>query len=432
LNYLIQTPKSNKVKRVINFLLLLLVFSSCKQEKQPAATNDIEGFVAVSDDVSYQLIGTYDTNRLKSILDAELDQFLYGAGMSSAEFKSGFNKPIFGMKLYRIRYKSVVPEWNNKPTISSGLLAIPEATTDSFPMISYQHGTVFERTSVPSVPDSSMETRLMLAQYGSQGYIVIGADYHGLGLSEEPNSYFAKESTEQAMLDMLSASKEVLAYLKVKQGPLFIHGWSQGGYNTFAFLHKLEEQKIPLAGCITAAGPPEVAGIINRWINNAKPSDAAFLPAAGTNFFFVKEKYTGLKDLAKQAIKPAYYQAAKDLYEFKISFMDFMTKTNFPTMETLLNEEFRRSGDLAISPFWKTLEAMQAYRWRPSTPMINFYGEGDEVIPWEMAVAGPVFQHVLGVKSVRAENAGPKADHRSTYVYSLIHSRSFYDSLLKK
>ena len=421
------------MKNSLVFLFTLLVLVACKQEKKSIdATAANDGFTVVSDSVSYQLIGTYDTTKMKSILDSELDEFLHGAKMSSAEFKPGVNTPHFGMKLYRVRYKSIVPEWNNKPTISSGLLAIPETTTDSLPMISYQHGTVFEKTSVPSIPDSSMETRLMLAQYGSQGYIVIGADYHGLGLSEEPNSYFAKESTEQAMLDMLKASQTVLQHLKIKQGPLFIHGWSQGGFNTMAFLRQLETLKIPVAGCVTAAGPSEVSGIINRWINNPQPGDAAFLPFAGSNFFFVKEKYSGIKDLAKQAINPKYYQLAKDFYEFKISFMEFIQKTNYPSMNELFNEEFRKTGNLAISPFWQTLEKMQEYRWKPTTPIINYYGEGDEVIPWEMALAGPIFQTVLGVKTVKAENAGPKADHRCTYVYSLIHSKPFYDSLLNK
>lgn len=410
-------------------ILLLWGCTETKKQQDPIAN---EGYTAVSDSVSYQLIGTYDTVKMKSILDGELDGFLQGATMSSSLFKPGFNKPRFGMKLYRIRYQSVVPEWNNKPTIASGLLAIPETGADSMPMISYQHGTVFEKTSVPSIPDSSMETRLMLAQYGSQGSIVIGADYHGLGLSDEPNSYFSRESTEQAMIDMLRASMEVLQHFKIKQGPFFIHGWSQGGYNTMAFLRKLETLQVPVTGCIVAAGPSEVSGIINRWINNPLPGDAAFLPGAGCNFFFVKEKYSGIKDLAKQAINPTYYQLAKDLYEFKISFMDFLQKTNFASMDQMFNEEFRRTGDLAITPFWQTLEKMESYRWRPTTPIMNYYGRGDEVIPWEMALAGPIFQSVLGVKNVRAESAGEKADHRSTYVYSLVHARPFYDSLSNK
>jgi hypothetical protein len=418
------------MKKTISILFVLLFFWSCKQEGKPIATTAIEGFTTVSDAVSYQLIGSYDTAKMKSILDGELDQFLYGALMTSAEFKPGFNKPLYGMKLYRIRYKSVVPEWKNKPTIASGLLAIPEAVTDSFPIISYQHGTVFEKTSVPSVPDSSMETRLMLAQYGSQGYIVIGADYFGLGLSEEPNSFFAKESNKQAMLDMLQASKLVLNHLKISQGPLFIHGWSQGGFNTMAFMHKLEELKIPVAGCVTAAAPCDMSGFINRGMINVQPSDASFLPSAGCNFYFVKEKYDGLKDLAKQAINPKYYESAKDFYEFKISFTEFVTKTNNAKVDELYNEEFRHSGYLANSPFWKLLDAMQVYKWRPLTPTLNFYGQADEVVPWELSIIAPLFQKGLGAKNVREVNAGVKADHRSTYIYSLIHAKPFYDSLM--
>lgn len=421
------------MKKIIPLLLACICFLSCKQEpaesKQPIS-NSL--YISISDSVSYRYIGTYDTVRMKSILNGELDAFLNGASMPSSEFKSDFSVPKFGMKLYRVKYKSVVPEWNNKSTVSTGLLAIPDNGLDSFPMISYQHGTVFEKTSVPSIPDSSMETRLMLAQYGSQGFIVIGADYHGLGESEEPNSFFAKQSTEQAMVDMYKASEQILQHLKIKQGPFFIHGWSQGGFNTMCFLRKLETLKIPVRGCITAAGPAEMSGIINRWINNVQPQDAAFLPGAATNFFFVKEKYDGIEGITKAAIQPQYYELAKSLYEFRISFMEFFQKTNYAKIDDVLNEEFRKTGNLAISPLWKKLEEMQAYRWRPTTPIMNYCGQGDEVVPYEMALAGPIFQNVLGVKTTAYENAGEKADHRCTYVYSLIHSKPIYDSLLHK
>ena len=48
-------------------------------------------------------------------------------------------------------------------------------------MISYQHGTVYGKQEVPSFPDQSPETQLMIAQFAGQGYIVIGADYFGMG-----------------------------------------------------------------------------------------------------------------------------------------------------------------------------------------------------------------------------------------------------------
>ena len=75
---------------------------------------------------------------------------------------------------------------------------------------------------------------------------------------------------------------------------------------------------------------------------------------------------------------------------------------------------------------------MQAYRWRPTTPIINYYGEADEALSPDMAVVGANFQTILGVENLKIENAGPRADHRCTYVYSLIHSKPFYYSVMSK
>ena len=62
-------------------------------------------------------------------------------------------------------YSSVIPERGNKPTIASGLLAIPEDSGTSLPLVSYQHGTVYGKQEVPSFPQQSPETQLMIAQF---------------------------------------------------------------------------------------------------------------------------------------------------------------------------------------------------------------------------------------------------------------------------
>ena len=51
------------------------------------------------------------------------------------------------------------------------------------PMVSYQHGTVFSKDDVPSRPEQSAETRIMIARFAAQGYVVISADYSGHGYS---------------------------------------------------------------------------------------------------------------------------------------------------------------------------------------------------------------------------------------------------------
>ncbi|MEY3350616.1 MAG: hypothetical protein RIQ50_727, partial [Bacteroidota bacterium] len=82
------------MKKIISLLLACICFLSCKQEpaesKQPIS-NSL--YTSISDSVSYRYIGTYDTVRMKSILNGELDAFLNGASMPSSEFKSDFSVP---------------------------------------------------------------------------------------------------------------------------------------------------------------------------------------------------------------------------------------------------------------------------------------------------------------------------------------------------
>ncbi|WP_438944849.1 hypothetical protein [Sediminibacterium sp.] len=412
------------MKRNIFQICLFLVISFSVNAQQNNTYQD------AGSSVQYQYITTYDLAKLNKILNAELNEFLNGSSMPFENFKGKFTAPKYPVKLYRVKYNSVVPELNNQPTLASGLVAIPETGKDSMPIVSYQHGTVFGKTEVPSFPDESMETKLMIAVFASQGYIVTGADYFGLGISTMPNSYLVKESSEQACLDMLFAAKNVLTANKIKQGPLFVHGWSQGGWTNMTFLRKLESLNIPVTAAGTASAPVDGAVIVNRWMNNYQPIDAVWLPACATNFIFAKDQYN-FPGLAARAIRPEYYQAAKDFYEFKIDWPTYYSKTKGKIYE-VLNPEFMATGNIANDPFWKLLENMQAYRWRCKTPLVNYYGESDEVIPPYIAKLAEGFHQVLGGGSnTKAVSAGPKADHRATYIYSLIHVKPWFDSYLK-
>jgi len=132
------------------------------------------GSVQVTSGVSYEFIGRWDVDKLNQILTVDTPKF-FGISVS---YKPARN----AVRLYRVSYASVIPERGNKPTVASGLLAIPEVkATTSFPMLSYQHGTVYGKEQVPSFPDQSPETQLALAQFAGQGYVVIGADYFGMG-----------------------------------------------------------------------------------------------------------------------------------------------------------------------------------------------------------------------------------------------------------
>jgi len=171
---------------------------------------------------TYELIGRYDVARLNQILTEEIPR---ATGASVA-----YTPAKHAVKLYRVTYSSRIPEQENRPTRASGLIAIPEHAAGSMPLVSYQHGTVLGRTDVPSFPEESFETRLMIAQFASQGYVLIGADYFGLGTSPEKDGYMVMRSQQQGCLDMHGAALAVLQQEQIVPTSLFLTGWSQGGW----------------------------------------------------------------------------------------------------------------------------------------------------------------------------------------------------------
>ena len=403
----------------VAFAGLLLMLSGCKKE-EPAP---------VQPGVTWQYIETYDLQKLNYILNAELEEFLAGSTMQASDFEGQFSVPVYSVKLYRVTYPTLVPELGIG-TMASGLVAIPDNGLDSMPLISYQHGTVVVRNACPSNPDSSPETRLMIAQFASQGYIVIGADMIGLGVSNQPHADLVRFSTEQACIDMLDAAGQVLKEQKIRQGPLFLHGWSQGGWATMTFLRKLEAMNIQVTAASTACAAADFFALMDRWINNPQPEDSPTLPGVVANCLFACEYYNQVAGLAASAIKPEYFQASKDLYEWKMDLMTFLTQTTFNVRE-LLRLEFMSTGNIGSAPVWQILEQAQAYRWRCQTPLRMYYGEADVIIPVYLSTLPAAYQNQLGCNTI-AISAGVIADHNASYVYSLIHVKPWFDEFLKK
>jgi dipeptidyl aminopeptidase/acylaminoacyl peptidase len=242
------------------FAGFLLLLSGCKKE-EPAP---------VQPEVTWQYIETYDLQKLNQILNAELEEFLMASTMHLADFQGQFAVPQYSVKLYRVTYPTVVPELGI-PTVASGLVAIPDNGLDSMPVVSYQHGTLTVKNACPSNPDSSPETKLMIAQFASQGYIVIGADFIGLGVSDQPHADLVRLSTEQACVDMLNATDKVLKEQKIRKGPLFLHGWSQGGWATMTFLRKLEAMNLSVTAASTACAAADLPVCIRILPQGGRP-----------------------------------------------------------------------------------------------------------------------------------------------------------------
>lgn len=398
-------------------MLGVLLFGSA----QPVTAAEA-AYIAVSSDVSFQAMGEYDQSKLNQILSTDRAAF--------ETIPTGLSFPQVGnaVSLYRVKYRTVVPEKNNRPVEVSGLIAIPKTKQASFPMLSYQHGTVFSRTEVPSFLDQSMETQLMVAQFAGNGYVVIGADYIGKGISNEPDSYMVKESTAQATYDMLQASGKVLQHLGVKTDDLFLSGWSQGAWATQVFRNRLESLQVPVKAAATASTPNDLYLLMTRWINNPTALDVDWIVGTASLLIGAYGEYYAMPGLSAVAVNAAYQKAQDEFYSNKIGWEG--ASSVFPKkVADFFQPGFSQQSSLVANTFFRRLQENQAYQWRFSTPTRYYYGEVDEVVTPYIATLPEAYQKAINGAAVSVVFAGKKADHRGTFVFGILDQKKWFDSL---
>ena len=114
--------------------------------------------------------------------------------------------------------------------------------------VAYLHGTsvsFYDAVSNPNIfgpfneNGESFDGPPSNSVFAGAGFIYIAPDYLGLGSSTVPrHRYFHAATEASSAVDLLAASREVLAKLHVRQnGELFTFGFSQGGHSALA-LHR--------------------------------------------------------------------------------------------------------------------------------------------------------------------------------------------------
>ena len=378
-------------------------------------------FVVVSPTVRYQYIGTYDVTKLNNILNKDVPAII--------EAKVSFTAAKNAVKLYRVEYSSVVPEQNNRPTVASGIIAIPATGARSMPLVSYQHGTIYSTMGVPSTPDNSWETQLMIAQFAGQGYVVIGADYFGLGSSKEKDSYIVINSQVQASYDMYEAAKLILSKESINISEFFISGWSQGGVITMAFLEKLEKSKVKVKAAGTAAAQCEGFVMTNGFLSHPRKIDAPWVTCMFILTAFSFEEYYQIPGLAKGLFTDEQYEVAKRVY-LKDTTLQY---NDFPfDLHKLIRPEYFDPAYFRSSAYGKLINEIHPYRWDIKTPVHMYYGDIDQCLTIGLARLPYDWQKAMGNDKVEVFSAGSDATHRLTYGRAVPEWKKWFDSMLVK
>ena len=364
-----------------------------------------------------ELIGRYDVPQLNRILTEETPAF---TGLAVA-----YTPARHPVKLYRITYPSVIPERGNRPTLASGLIAIPETADKALPMLSYQHGTVFSKQAVPSFPDESPETRLMIAQFAGQGYVVIGADYFGMGTSTEKEGYVVMGSHQQACIDLYFAALGVLGKEGIRIKELFVTGWSQGGVVTMAFLEKLESAGVAVRAAATASAQCDALAMLNGFLSFPRKLDAPWVSTMFILSAFSLEEYHGIPGLARALFTPEQYEIAR-----KIHAKEPFDEKDFPgDLRKLIRSEYFDPQYFAQSAYGRLVGTIHPYRWVVRTPVRMYYGEKDECLSVGLARLPMVYQQSIGNTRVEAISAGAEVNHRGTFGHAAAEWKAWFELL---
>lgn len=374
------------------------------------------GAVTVAGGVRYEFLERWDVARLNEVLTKDIPAFA-GIGVSYTPAKNA-------VKLYRVTYPSLIPERGNRPTVATGLIAIPDVEGRSFPLVSYQHGTVYGKQEVPSFIAQSPETALMVAQFAGQGYVVIGADYFGLGLSTEPEGYMVKASHQQATADMLNASRQVLAALKIDTPKLTLAGWSQGGFVTMALLEKLEAEGVKVDAAATASAPVDIYVALSGFLDFPRANDASWVTSLFILSSFSFENYYGVPGLARALLTEESYEIARRAYA-----REPYDPAAIPTdLKKLIRPAYFDPQFFAESAYGRLVKATTAYRWVIQSPVRNYYGEADEVITPGLGQLAQTYQRAMGTgnPAVEAVSTG-KTTHRGTFATAVPQWKAWFD-----
>ncbi|WP_433087912.1 alpha/beta hydrolase family protein [Dactylosporangium sp. CA-052675] len=149
----------------------------------------------------------------------------------------------FGVERLQVVYRTI--DARRRPTIASGLLALPRNDARQLRVVGYAHGTELNRTDAPSMGRDGWAVGPALT-FASAGFAVVAPDYLGLGLGPGPHPFLDVTTEASASLDLLRAARTVAASRQRELGrEVYLTGFSQGATAATALGGTLERGADP-------------------------------------------------------------------------------------------------------------------------------------------------------------------------------------------
>ena len=255
--------------------------------------------------LSYEILATRNVNNTQTYIEEELAQIVTDL--------FAIDPAKYGYWMYKITYETI--DIHGNVNIASGTISFPrvdwpEIPSQAFPTMSYQHGTVIEKSSVTSINGEWILPAILTGA----GYVYVEPDYLGLGDSEGMHPYQLKEPYGTAVVDLLRAVRYYAVFENdqfIVNDQLFLAGYSEGGYATMA-THQIIERdysdEFDITVSFPMAGAYSLSGIMTDVMLDQQPYGQPFYfpyvlfayldfyPTIGTVEQFLLPEYVFLAD----------------------------------------------------------------------------------------------------------------------------------------
>ncbi len=370
---------------------------------------------------------------VESTLVNEVSQSQFDLLVSLHNIQKGTNidvKAINDVQVYSVIYETIDPA--GSLIQASALIALPTDTQKTYPLLAYQHGTEVSRADAPSQNINDLPT----LGFAASGYVVVSADFIGLGESALLHPYVHAHSLAAAVIDALRSARILVAEKGISlNNQLFLVGYSEGGYATMAAHREIQRnysQEFTVTASAPMAGPYDLSGtMLDQFLGDAPLPSPFYIPYILLSY----NQVYGFTDNLSDFFQSPYDQTISSLYDGNHSGSEI--DDVIPEKRQLYTQAlFDELGSEQNSRLKVALLENDIFRWAPDAPMFLFHCIEDDKVPYQNTQVA--FDHFQSIDATQVQlfaiddpvlnQAGA---HNECAIPLLLNGKSLFDSMLQ-
>ncbi len=338
------------------------------------------------------------------------------------------NGTCCGVDTYSIQYNT--KNAANANTIASGIIMIPTNTgCNSFPLLSFNHGTVLHKDEVPS---KIYNLNIEYYYFATKGYVVTSPDYIGLGINSGFHPFCHSITEAKCTIDLMRAGREFMATTSnTLDGKVFITGYSQGGHAAMATLKHIQDNNFTSEFNVVAGAP--MSGPYSLSLEQSR--NVGYNYAYNGFYVYIINSYQNVYGNLYGSIN-AYYDSPYD-----VNIPPYLTGAStgtalnsilpfnaFNFMQDSMLLSFMPDTITYTHPIRYDLKLNDNYSWKPDMPVRLIYCSADDIVRASNSKMAYDTMMAKGALFVSKVDVSPASNHTNCEVPALSNARNWFNT----